>query len=389
MPAHGRPHAYARAVLRILDARTGEPAPAAPARRGLTRIEAYASGLDPTALRVLLTADLLVRALELGGTPVWAILTAPHRPAELRTAATTLAIRPFEDGRDVASGLGEAQVIHVVAQDAQNTPGEGPLLTVAPVDWAGAAGRARADAVTGGPVVAAGEVGPAGGEVPAVDADVRVTGGEARPADRGSGAADGEPGEADGARPADGPARPVEGPAAPADPAAALAGSATHDASPPGDGPAPPAGPAGPDASPPGDGPAPPAGPATPVAAPPGGLADLLVDPTALRLSLLSVPRGTPVRLDPAGLAEAARTLAGWRRAVAEWSRQPSRPVPEEVRVRLRAAWEDDLDLPGVLAVLRDVADAPGLPDGARFETYVYADRLLALDLARDLGSLG
>lgn len=120
----------------------------------------------------------------------------------------------------------------------------------------------------------------------------------------------------------------------------------------------------------------------------PGDLAALLADPTALRLSLLSVPRGTPVRLDAARLAEAARTLAGWRRAVAGWSRQPSRPVPEEVRVRLRAAWEDDLDLPGVLAVLRDVADAPGLPDGARFETYVYADRLLALDLARDLGSL-
>ncbi|NUR31224.1 MAG: hypothetical protein HOV83_36175, partial [Catenulispora sp.] len=55
-------------MLRILDARTGEPVPAAPARRGLTRIEAHASGLDPTDLRVLLTADLLVRALELGGT---------------------------------------------------------------------------------------------------------------------------------------------------------------------------------------------------------------------------------------------------------------------------------------------------------------------------------
>ncbi len=58
------------------------------------------------------------------------------------------------------------------------------------------------------------------------------------------------------------------------------------------------------------------------------------------------------------------------------------------MRARLRAAWEDDLDLPGVLDVLRSVESAPDLPDGARFETYVYADRLLALDLARDLGSL-
>ncbi|MDI1454100.1 hypothetical protein NHG22_09760, partial [Streptomyces sp. ATE26] len=68
---------------------------------------------------------------------------------------------------------------------------------------------------------------------------------------------------------------------------------------------------------------------------------------------------------------------------------RPSRPVPEEVRLRLRDAWEDDLDVPRALDVLRDVERAPDIPDGARFETYAYADRLLALDLARDIGSLG
>ncbi|MEU1404452.1 hypothetical protein ABZ471_19125 [Streptomyces sp. NPDC005728] len=261
-------------MLRILDARTGEPVSAAPARRGLTRIEAYAAGLDLTALRVLLTADVLVRALELGGTPVWTILTAPRRHAELRQAATTLAVRPFEDGRDLASGLGEAQVIHVVGADTEGIPGEGPLLAVAPAVWTGA-GPAVADRPGGSP---------------------------------------------DGPRPLDLPA--------------------------------------------------------------------LLDDPTALRLALLSVPRNTTARLDADRLGEAARSLARWRQAVAGWARQPSRPVPDAVRARLRAAWEDDLDLPGVLDVLRDVGSAPGLPDGARFETYVYADRLLALDLARDLGSL-
>ncbi|MFF8731443.1 hypothetical protein ACF073_33900 [Streptomyces sp. NPDC015171] len=243
-------------MLRILDARTGEPVPAAPARRGLTRIEAHASGLDPTALRVLLTADLLVRALELGGTPVWTILTAPRDLPELRTAGTRLAIRPFEDGRDLASGLGEAQVLHV-AEGGAAMRAEGPVAAVAPV--------------------------------------VR------------------------------------------------------EDPQPP--------------------------------------LAVLLTDPAALRLALLSVPRNRPARLDGAALDRAAGQLADWRRAVAGWARQPSRPVPEQVRNRLRDAWEDDLDLPGVLAVLRDVADAPDLPDGARFETYAYVDRLLALDLARDLGA--
>ncbi|MQY37126.1 hypothetical protein SRB17_51300 [Streptomyces sp. RB17] len=281
MPAYDRPPAYAQPVLRILDARTGEPVPAAPARRGLTRIEAHACGLDPTVLRVLLTADVLVRALELGGTPVWAALAAPHHPDDLRTAATTLAIRPFEDAHDLASGLGEAQVIHVTAE-TPGSSGGGPVVWVAPVEWTG-------EPMSGRGVDAAGH------------APEATSGSE------------------------------------------------------------------------------PPAHPAFPI---------LLSDPCAFRLALLSVPRGEPVRVDPGVLEEAAGRLGRWRRAVAGWARRPSRPVPDEVRGRLRSAWEDDLDLPGVLEVLRDVESAPDLPDGARFETYVYADRLLALDLARDLGSL-
>ncbi|MET7287273.1 hypothetical protein [Streptomyces sp. NPDC005573] len=253
-------------MLRILDARTGEPVAAVPARRGLTRVEAYARGLDLTSLRVLLTADLLVRALEIGGTPVWTILTAPREHAELRAAATALGIRPFEESRDLASWPGEDQVVHVVA-DGEPVATGGAVVAVARV----------VDAAAG-----------AGG--PGDPGDTRVAEEAARGAD--------------------------------------------------------------------------------------------------LRLALLSRPRNTPVRLDAGTLDEAARTLAHWRSAVARWAREPSRPVPEGVRTRLRAAWEDDLDLPGVLAVLRDVADDPALADGARFETYVYADRLLGLELSRDLGSL-
>ncbi|MFI9804116.1 hypothetical protein ACIHEJ_07045 [Streptomyces sp. NPDC052301] len=271
-------------MLRILDARTGEPTAAAPARRGLTRIEAYASGLDPTALRVLLTADLLVRALELVGTPVWTTLSAPCDRPELHTAATTLSIRPFEDARGLASGLGEAQALRVQAQTHGHgaDAGRGPVVNVAPVVWEGTHSQG----------------GGTSGEVPAAQAR--------------------------------------EG---------------------------------------------------APSARPP--LSALLSDPAALRLALLSVPRNEAVRLDGAVLDEAARRLAHWRRAVAGWAWQPSRPVPEEVRGRLRAAWEDDLDLPAVLEVLRAVESAPDLPDGARFETYAYADRLLALDLTRDLGTFG
>ncbi|MBQ1088756.1 hypothetical protein [Streptomyces sp. B93] len=241
-------------MLRITDARTGEPVEAAPARRGLTRVEAHAPGFDTTALRVLLVADLLVRALELGGTPVWALLSGGRDQAELRAGAAALGIRPFEDTRDVGGpGLGETQVLHVTAGSGGAAPGSGVRVAVAPVD--------------------------------------------------------------------------------------SVAPAAAGD------------------------------------------------DPAVLRFALLSQRRDAPVRLDPAALDEARDTLADWRRAVAAWAHEPSRPIPDEVRAELRAAWEDDLDVPGVLRVLRRVRSGPDLPDGARFETFAYADRLLGVDLTRDLGS--
>ncbi|MFE6281502.1 hypothetical protein [Streptomyces sp. NPDC057877] len=240
-------------MLRIIDARTGEVVEAAPARRGLTRVEAHAPGFGTTALRVLLVADLLVRALELGGTPVWALLSGDRDHAELRAGAAALGIRPFEDTRDVGGpGLGETQVLHVAAEDG-TAPDGGVRVAVAPVE-------------------------------------------------------------------------PVAGAAA-------------------------------------GD------------------------DPAVLRFALLARRRDVPVRLDAATLDEARDTLADWRRAVAAWAREPSRPIPDEVRADLRAAWEDNLDLPAVLRVLHRVRTEPDLPHGARFETFAYADRLLGVDLTRDLGS--
>ncbi|MFC9682550.1 hypothetical protein [Streptomyces sp. NPDC056948] len=260
MPACARPPAYARLVLRIIDARSGEPVDAAPARRGLTRVEVHAPGFDTTSLRVLLVADLLVRALELGGTPVWALLTGGRRQAELRASAAALGIRPFEDSPDVSAGLGEAQVIHVAVEGGTATDG------------------VRID------------VAPAHPENPGT------------PDDTGTGT-------------------------------------------------------------------------------------DTGTDPGVLRLALLARHHSAPARLEAAAFDEARDTLARWRGAVANWARLPSRPVPDEVRGRLRDAWEDDLDVPRVLDVLHQVETEPDVPDGARFETYAYADRLLGLDLTRDLGS--
>ncbi|MEU9559062.1 hypothetical protein [Streptomyces fumanus] len=234
-------------MLRIIDARTGEPVTAAPARRGLTRVEAHVPARDATGLRVLLVTDLLVRALELGGTPVLPVLTGDREEAELRADAAALGVRPLEDGRDAGARLG-ATTVHVVAEGG--TAPDGALVAVAPAT-----------------------------------------------------------------------------PAAPAD------------------------------------------------------------DPLALRAALLARHHRTPVELDAAALAQAGAGLLRRRRAVADWARRPSRPVPEEVRGRLRAAWDDDLDAPGVLRVLDRAAADPGLTDGARFETYAYADRFLGLELTRDIGA--
>ncbi|CAL9386261.1 hypothetical protein [Streptomyces sp. enrichment culture] len=246
-------------MLRIIDARTGEPAPAAPARRAPTRVEAHVPGRDATALRVLLVADLLVRALELDGTPAWAELTGTAEPDRLRKDAAALGIRPFEDGAATGQGPGTGQRVRVVAD-----------------------------------VVAEG-------------------------ADEGG----------------DGGARDMT----------TVAVAPVH--------------PAVPD----------------------------LADPDAVRLALLERHHHARVELDAAALDGSRETLARLRRAVADWARHPSRPVPDEVRDRLRAAWEDDLDAPGVLGVLRQVATGPGLPDGARFEICAYADRFLGLHLTRDVGS--
>ncbi|MGP4049165.1 hypothetical protein [Streptomyces sp. 2A115] len=237
-------------MLRITDARTGRPTDAAPARRGLTRVEAHVPRPDTTGLRVLLVADVLVRALEISGTPVWTVLTGAEGRTELRQRANALGIRPFEEERDSGAGLGEAQVLHVLGPDAEAVDG------------------------------------------------LRV---EVAPVDDESGADDDE-------------------------------------------------------------------------------------SASALRLALLARPRHEPVRLGAADLADAEENLRHWRGAVATWATRPSGPIPDPVRQQLRAAWEDDLDVPAVLGVLRKVETSGTVPDGARFETYAYADRLLGLELTRDIG---
>jgi cysteinyl-tRNA synthetase len=46
----------------------------------------------------------------------------------------------------------------------------------------------------------------------------------------------------------------------------------------------------------------------------------------------------------------------------------------------------DDLDTRRALTLLRDLALDASVPTGAKFETFLYVDRILGLELAREIG---
>lgn len=116
-----------------------------------------------------------------------------------------------------------------------------------------------------------------------------------------------------------------------------------------------------------------------------GVLAGQENDLLAVRLALLSVPYHQPADLTGDGLADAQETAAGWRRQVAVWAESPSRPIPARIAQALWSAF-GDLDTVAALAALRDLTLDAGTPAGAKFETFLSADRVLGLDLPRDIG---
>jgi hypothetical protein len=113
-----------------------------------------------------------------------------------------------------------------------------------------------------------------------------------------------------------------------------------------------------------------------------GNPGDLL----ALRLALLSCPYREPVTLTQAALAEAAESVSRWRRRVAEWAGEPSRPVPAEAASVIRSAFDDDLDTVAALDLLRSVELRQDVLPGAKFETFLFVDRVVGLELPREIG---
>jgi hypothetical protein len=257
-------------VLRLLDARNGSYAGVRPTRRGLLRVCAHApatvDSTDITGLRVLLTADLLARAAELGELQVLTALSFDGQPPAQETAferaADALGVHPpaaRTSCQDAQASLAGPIDVHLAGYGASVDTGRGGLLTLV------GAARLRTTEDT-------------------------------------------------------------------------LAG--------------------------------------------PGR------DPLAVRLALESYPYHQTADLTPSVLADADEAIGHWRHLVAEWARSPSKPMPASVAGTIQAAFAD-LDTVSLLALLRGLVPDASVPAGAKFETFVYADRVLGLDLPRSIGRTG
>lgn len=119
-----------------------------------------------------------------------------------------------------------------------------------------------------------------------------------------------------------------------------------------------------------------------------GRTADVLAgpaDPLAVRLALMSVPLQEPADLTEDMLAGADETVRRWRGQVARWAESPSAPMPARISAAARTAVAS-FDMVPALGMLRDLLVDMDVPAGAKFESFVFADRILGLDLPRDIG---
>ena len=121
-------------------------------------------------------------------------------------------------------------------------------------------------------------------------------------------------------------------------------------------------------------------------AAQPGAYGGTAGDPLALRLALLRYPYRQRVELTEASLAEAEDTASRWRHAVAKWAAEPSRPIPAGIAHSISVAFDNDLDTVAALDVLVSLEPDGETLAGAKFETFAFADRVLGLELVREIG---
>jgi cysteinyl-tRNA synthetase len=109
-------------------------------------------------------------------------------------------------------------------------------------------------------------------------------------------------------------------------------------------------------------------------------------DPLALRLFFLGGRYRQQMNLTDDSLAAADKRLARWRGRVAEWAESPSAAMNDDYLQRIYAAFAEDLDTPSALVALGELEKDESVAPGSKFETFAHVDRLLGLDLARDIG---
>src|ERR1022692_1565032 len=110
------------------------------------------------------------------------------------------------------------------------------------------------------------------------------------------------------------------------------------------------------------------------------------LDPLALRLALLEHRYRQQMNLTWDIVQAADVTLRRWRQRVADWAESPSKPMCAQYVSDITGAFDDDLDTPAALRGMRALEKDAEIPPGSKFETFAHADRLLGLDLARDVG---
>ncbi|GIH27278.1 cysteine--tRNA ligase [Acrocarpospora phusangensis] len=112
---------------------------------------------------------------------------------------------------------------------------------------------------------------------------------------------------------------------------------------------------------------------------------DAGLDPLAVRLALMEHRYRQQMNLTWDTLHAADRLLRRWRSKVAEWAESPSQPIAPAADA-IHRAFEDDLDTPLALRLLRDLERSPDVAPGSKFETFLHFDHLLGLDLSADIG---
>lgn len=110
------------------------------------------------------------------------------------------------------------------------------------------------------------------------------------------------------------------------------------------------------------------------------------IDPLALRLIFLQHHYRQQMNLTWEGITGAHTTLLRWRAKVAEWALSPSAALPDHVVTTFMERVNDDLDIPSAINALFAAERDESISPGAKFELFCYADRILGLDLVRDVG---